>query len=62
MKVENPGGSAKLEVTYMIFSKLPIERGDVETDANANYQVAQVCLESKLNFTEMNHYVGFYLE
>ena len=51
MKVENPGGSVKLEVTYMIFSKLPIERGDVETDANANYQVAQVCLESKLNFT-----------
>jgi len=41
MKVENPGGSVKLEVTYMIFSKLPIERGDVETDANANYQVAQ---------------------
>ena len=49
MKVENPGGSVKLEVTYTIFSKLPIERADVETDdANANYQVAQVRLESKL--------------
>ena len=48
MKVENPGGSLKLEVTYTILSKLPIERADVET---ANYQVAQVCLESKLNFT-----------
>jgi len=41
MKVENPGGSLKLEVTYTIFSKLPIERADVEIDANANYQVAQ---------------------
>ena len=48
MIVKNPGGSLKLEVTYTIFSKLPIERADVETDANANYQVAKVCLESKL--------------
>ena len=48
MKVENPGGSLKLEVIYKIFSKLPIERADVEIDANANYQVAQVRLESKL--------------
>jgi hypothetical protein len=41
MTVQNPGGSLKLEVTYTIFSKLPIERADVEIDANANYQVAQ---------------------
>ena len=46
MKVENPGGSLKLEVIYKIFSKLPIERADVEIDENENYKVAQVCLES----------------
>jgi len=41
MKVENPGGSLKLEVIYKIFSKLPIERADVEIDENENYKVAQ---------------------
>ena len=51
MKVENPGGTLRLEVIYKIFSKLPIERTDVEIDENENYEVAQVCLESKLNFT-----------
>ena len=56
MKVENPGGTLKLEVIYKIFSKLPIERADVET---ANYQVAQVCLESKLNFTVTYESYGY---
>jgi len=43
MKVENPGGTKILFVTYTIISKHPIELKDVETDENANYQVAQVC-------------------
>ena len=46
MKVENPGGTNILFVTYTIISKHPIELVDVETDENANYQVAQVCLNS----------------
>ena len=51
MKVENPGGTNILFVTYTIISKHPIELVDVETDENANYQVAQVCLNSLINFT-----------
>ena len=46
MKVENPGGTNILFVAYTIISKHPIELVDVETDENANYQVAQVCLNS----------------
>ena len=48
MRVENPGGTTNLFMTYTVISKQPIEQGS--THQSENYQVAQVCSSSKLKF------------
>lgn len=61
MKVENPGGTTNLFMTYTVISKHPIEQGS--THQSENYQVAQVCSSSKLKLIILKDFynqAGFY--